>query len=34
LALDLVKDARDKKVDIIYLFSNDTDLIEAIKDVK
>ena len=30
----MVRDARDKKVDIIYLFSNDTDLIEAVKDVK
>lgn len=34
IALDLVRDARDKKINIIYLFSNDTDLIEAVKDVK
>lgn len=34
LALGMVRDSRDKKIDIIYLFSNDTDLIEAIKDVK
>ena len=34
IALDMVRDARDKKVDVIYLFSNDTDLIEAVKDVK
>ena len=34
LALDIVRDARDKKVDIIFLFSNDTDILEAIKDAQ
>jgi uncharacterized LabA/DUF88 family protein len=34
LALDIVRDSRDKKIDIVFLFSNDTDLVEAVKDVK
>ena len=34
LALDIVRDSRDKKIDIVFLFSNDTDLLEAIKDAQ
>ncbi|MDQ7008826.1 MAG: NYN domain-containing protein [Candidatus Gracilibacteria bacterium] len=34
LALDIVRDSRDNKIDIVFLFSNDTDLLEAIKDAR
>jgi uncharacterized LabA/DUF88 family protein len=34
LALDIVRDSRNKDINIVFLFSNDTDLLEAIKDAK